>query len=66
MYVDISDNKDERIRIGDFIRVNTVEGITPPYSETALYYVEADNALLKYTGAEGGWKQINGTDEIKA
>ena len=58
MYVDTAT---ERIRIGDFVRVNTVKDITPPYSENALYYVEADNALLKYTGAEGGWKQVNGT-----
>lgn len=62
MYVDTAT---DRIRIGDFIRVNTVKDITPPYSESALYYVEADNALLKYTGAEGGWKQINGTDDIR-
>ena len=60
MYVDISAN--ERIRIGDFIRVETVEGITPPYSTSALYYVEADNALLKYDGST--WKQVNGTDEL--
>ena len=64
MYVDVSAS--ERIRIGDFIRVDTVKDITPPYSESALYYVEADNALLKYTGAEGGWKQVNGTDDIKS
>lgn len=62
MYVDTAT---ERIRIGDFVRVNTVKDITPPYSESALYYVEADNALLKYTGAEGGWKQVNGTDDIR-
>lgn len=63
MYVDI-DNA-TRIRIGDFVRVNTVKDIIPPYSESALYYVESDNALLKYTGAEGGWKQVNGTDDLK-
>ena len=62
MYVDVS--ADERIRIGDFIRVEKVEGITPPYSTTALYYVEADNALLKYDGS--AWKQVNGTDDLKA
>lgn len=68
MYVDVS--SDERIRIGDFIRVPTVEGITPPFSTSALYYVEADNALLKYveTTVDGvttrTWKQVNGTDEL--
>ena len=66
MYVDIDTTENGRIRIGDFIRVATVEGIVPPYSESALYYVEADNALLKYMGAEKGWKQVNGTDDIKA
>lgn len=63
MYVDVASNK--RIRISDFIRVNTVEDITPPYSTSSLYYVEADNALLKYTGKEKGWKQVNGTDDLK-
>ena len=66
MYVDIDTTENGRIRIGDFIRVETVEGIVPPYSESALYYVEADNALLKYMGAEKGWKQVNGTDDLKA
>ena len=66
MYVDIDTTENGRIRIGDFIRVETVEGIIPPYSESALYYVEADNALLKYMGTEKGWKQVNGTDDIKA
>ena len=62
MYVDV--DASTRIRIGDFIRVNTVEGIEPPYSTSALYYVEKDNALLKYDGSH--WKQVNGTDDLKA
>lgn len=62
MYVDTAEG---RIRIGDFIRVDTVKDIKPPYSESALYYVEADNALLKYTGEATGWKQVNGTDDLK-
>lgn len=62
MYVDIDTTENGRIRIGDFIRVATVEGITPPYSTSALYYVEADNALLKYDGST--WKQVNGTDDL--
>lgn len=62
MYVDIDTSENGRIRIGDFIRVNTVENITPPYSTSALYYVEADNALLKYDGSN--WKQVNGTDDL--
>ena len=61
LYVDTAT---ERIRIGDFIRVDSVEEITPPYSTSSLYYVEADNALLKYDGS--AWKQVNGTDDIKS
>jgi hypothetical protein len=45
MYVDISDEK--RIRIGDIIRVNTFNELQPPFSNTAFYYVESSNALLK-------------------
>ena len=71
MYVDIDTTENGRIRIGDFIRVATVEGIQPPFSTSALYYVEADNALLKYVETEvegvktGEWKQVNGTDDLK-
>ena len=61
MYVDIS--ADERIRIGDFVRVATINDIPFPASTTALYYVEADNALLGYDGKN--WKQINGTEELE-
>lgn len=60
MYVDISAS--ERIRIGDFVRVATVDDIPFPYSETAIYYVEADNALLGYK--DGKWSQINGTEAL--
>jgi hypothetical protein len=70
MYVDVA--ADKRIRISDFIRVDTVEKITPPYSTSSLYYVEADNALLKYVETTddegvttGAWKQVNGTDDLK-
>lgn len=69
MYVDVA--SDKRIRISDFIRVSSVKDITPPYSTSSLYYVEADNALLKYveTTVEGvttgTWKQVNGTDDLK-
>ena len=62
MYVDV--DASTRIRIGDFIRVDTVKDITPPYSTSSLYYVENDNALLKYDGSH--WKQVNGTDDLKA
>ena len=61
MYVDVA--ADQRIRIGDFIRVESVKDIVPPFSTSSLYYVEADNALLKYDGT--AWKQVNGTDDIR-
>lgn len=61
MYVDITDN--ERIRIGDLIRVSSVDKIEPPFSTTSLYYVEDQNALLGYDGTE--WKQINGTEVLE-
>lgn len=60
MYVDI--DASTRIRIGDFIRVASIEEIPQPYSETAVYYVEGANALLGYKNGE--WKQINGTEEL--
>ena len=71
MYVDVpaivKDGEEKvpagRIRIGDFIRVASVEDIVPPFSTSSLYYVEADNALLKYDGS--AWKQVNGTDGLR-
>ena len=60
MYVDV--DADNRIRIGDFVRVAIVDDIPVPYSETAIYYVEADNALLGYK--DGKWSQINGTEAL--
>lgn len=60
MYVDVDNST--RIRIGDFVRVATVNDIPFPASTTALYYVEADNALLGYDGEN--WKQINGTKDL--
>ncbi len=70
MYVDVA--ADKRIRISDFIRVSTVKDIVPPFSTSSLYYVEADNALLKYVETTvdgvttGTWKQVNGTDDLRA
>ena len=72
MYVDISDSK--RIRLGDIVRLANMSELTPPYSTQPFYYIEADNALLKYVevkNAEGtvtghAWKQVNGTQELQA
>ena len=58
MYVDV--DASTRIRIGDLIRVASIDQIEPPFSTTSLYYVENDNALLGYDGEN--WKQINGTE----
>lgn len=60
MYVDV--DASTRIRIGDLIRVASIDRIEPPFSTTSLYYVENDNALLGYDGKN--WKQINGTEEL--
>lgn len=71
MYVDISDSK--RIRLGDIVRLAKMSDLTPPYSTEPFYYIEEDNALLKYVetkDAEGNvtghaWKQVNGTQELQ-
>ena len=69
MYVDVA--ADKRIRISDFVRYASVKDITPPYNPSALYYVESENALLKYVETTvdgvttGSWKQVNGTDDLK-
>ena len=46
MYVDIAtgNNTEGRIRIGDIIRVGTFNELQPPFSDTAFYYVESENA----------------------
>lgn len=71
MYVDISDSK--RIRLGDIVRLAKMSDLTPPYSTEPFYYIEEDNALLKYVevkNAEGtvtghAWKQVNGTQDLQ-
>ena len=70
MYVDISNT--ERIRLGQIIEVKNLTewaALKPPYSPEAFYYINDDNALIKYTGDNVNnhtWKQINGTSEIEA
>ena len=64
MYVDLNGS---RIRLSQLITlpdVETWQGLTPPYSEEAFYYITKANALLKYAGAEAGWIQINSTADI--
>ena len=87
MYVDISNT--ERIRINQICTFATfadftaaLETKTPPYSTEAFYYIEADNALLKYNAtsgsnydpdgeggnaaAKGKWIQINSTADVQS
>ena len=66
MYVDISDT--ERIRLGDFIVAASLEALSTvayqPYSTTALYYIEKENALARYDGSK--WVQINDTAALQS
>ena len=69
MYVDISSN--EHIRLGQIIEVKNLTewaALKPPYSPEAFYYINDDNALIKYTGDNINnhtWKQINYVADIK-
>ena len=75
MYIDLpkdaTNNPNGRIRLSQIITIPTItewEGMQPPYSEEAFYYVVEANALLKYNGVVDGvhdWKQINSTAAIK-
>lgn len=74
MYVDVAAGK--RIKISDTITFKTLGDLKnspPPYSTTAFYYIEKDNALLRYAekfDEEGNatgtyeWKQLNSTQDI--
>ena len=51
MYIDISDS--QRIRLGQIVTVDTVEaweGLKPPFSHEAFYYIKEGNALFKNNG----------------
>ena len=69
MYIDISDS--QRIRLGQIVTVDTVEaweGLKPPFSHEAFYYIKEGNALFKNNGtAESpNWVQINSTADVLA
>lgn len=69
MYVDISNT--ERIRLGQIVTVDTVEaweGLKPPFSHEAFYYIVEDNALMRNNGTETNpiWTQINGVSDVQA
>lgn len=80
IYLDVTENgQNIRKRVGDLIVYNTLaelktgettykEGaLVSDYSASALYYIVADNALLKWVpeskavDGKWGWKQINST-----
>jgi hypothetical protein len=51
MYIDISNS--QRIRLGQIVTVDTVEaweGLKPPFSHEAFYYIKEGNALFKNNG----------------
>ncbi len=58
MYID---NGTKRIRLGDFIPVNTVNDLpaTGHAYETALYYVKTGNILARWNSTSNSWVQIN-------
>lgn len=77
MYVDISDT--QRIRLGETAHFADLDAFqsflnstTPPYDTRAFYYIEKENALLKWVSEggkfqnKGNWKQINSTAGIEA
>ena len=65
MYVDISST--ERIRLGQIVTVKdlaTFEGLKPPFSHEAFYYIVDENALMRNNGTaeDPDWTQINSTE----
>lgn len=85
MYVDIDANT--RIRLGETVHFATLtdfqdflKGTKPPYNPQAFYYIDAENALLKWVPSNGNynpdvdgdgkgdsngtWKQINSTTAV--
>ncbi len=87
MYVDIDANT--RIRLGETVHFASLtdfqdflKGTKPPYNPQAFYYIDAENALLKWVpengnynpdvdgdgkgDSNGTWKQINSTAAVTA
>ena len=69
MYVDISAT--ERIRLGQICVVDTVEaweGLKPPFSQEAFYYIVESNALMRNNGTAEipKWTQLNSVSDITA
>lgn len=54
IYVDVGE---ERLRIGDFVKVATLNDLPATANETALYLVDEINCLCYYDGS--AWIQIN-------
>lgn len=84
MYVDLPNTAVaggvERLRLGQTIVYPTWDDFNktetlPPHSPEAFYYIESENALLKYIGysvdengvvSGGSWKQINSVSDLEA
>ena len=84
MYVDLPNTSVaggvERLRLGQTIVYPTWDAFNkeetlPPSSPEAFYYIEDDNALLKYVGGSknddgswsgGEWKQVNSVSDLQA
>lgn len=66
MYIDLPNAEGalDRLRIGDIIIKESVRTSEPPYSEGALYYFTAENALLRYSNNK--WVQINEATDLTA
>ena len=66
MYIDLPDKDGSlgRLRIGDIIIKESARTAEPPYSEGALYYFAAENALLRYSNNK--WVQINEATDLTA
>lgn len=87
MYVDL--DASTRIRLGETIHFATLtefqdflKGTKPPYNPQAFYYIDSENALLKWVSSggtynpdidgdgagdsKGTWKQVNSTSDVEA
>lgn len=82
MYVDV--DSETRIRLGQIVNFANLEKFkeylnttNPPYSTEAFYYIEAENALLKWKSnnsnttvdgevVAGEWVQINTTADVES
>lgn len=64
LYLGVSDGKVKRVQ-GSVLFYDTLENFTkevaPPYSTDVLYFIAEEEALVRWTGEETKWKQLNAT-----